>query len=58
MDAVTIQLTWKEANIAMHALDLAEMDAKEYGEPSLADKMAALREKLHDQLKYKNISDK
>lgn len=58
MDAATIQLTWKEANIAMHALDIAEMDAKEYGEPELAKKMSVLREKLHHQLKYKNISDR
>ena len=58
MDAATINLTFKEANIAMHALDIAEMDAKEFGEPALAEKMSALREKLHHQLKYQNISDR
>lgn len=58
MEVATIQLTWKEANIAMQALDVAEMVAEEYEEPALADKIAALREKVHYMLKYKNISDK
>lgn len=58
MEASTIQLTRKEANIAMHALDIAEMVAEECEEPALADKIAALREKVHYMLKYKNINDK
>lgn len=58
MDAATINLTFKEANTTITALYLAEMDAIEFGEPAIAAKISAIREKIHHQLKYKNINDK